>query len=123
AAQIVAVVVLGRIARVGLEVVIESRRSRLFVVVLANCGPRARLIPFRSPRGLVAVVEVGERRVAVRVVAGREDRGGGVGIEQQARRFVVGAIAAGDVARADEHLRSGGDVREERWRRWILCYG
>src|SRR5437899_12140529 len=64
AAQIVAVVVLGRIARVGLEVVIESRRSRLLVVILTNRGPRARLIPIRSPRGLVAVVEVSERRVA-----------------------------------------------------------
>src|SRR5213593_3562024 len=77
---------------------------------------RPRLVP--APRRPVAGVEVGQRPIAVDVVAGREHRGVGIRVEQERRGLVVGAIAARDVAGADElhRLRGGGNGCRNRGR-------
>ena len=100
--KIVAVVILGGVAGEIAEVQKETRCRRLLVVVLADRRPRPRLVG-SSPRWIVAVIEVGERCVAVGIIARGEHRGARVSVEQRPCGIVVGAITPCDIAGADQH--------------------
>src|SRR5205085_4576139 len=102
-AQVVAVVSLGRVSRGGAEVAeVPGRRGARVVVVIADHGVGARLVA--APARIVTVLIGGGRPVGIGGVAQGED-GARNAVEQARRRFVVGAIAARDVARTHQRHR------------------
>ena len=112
-ARVEAVVTLGRVTRGGAEIaeVAGSRAARV-VLVIAEHRCRTGLLP--SPRRVVAVVVYRRRTAGIGGITEGED-GPRHGIENGGRRFVVAAVAAGNIAGAHQHdgrrCRDGGGRR------------
>ncbi len=88
------------------EIIDVARRAGGLPVMVPGDWQRPRAVA--SPRGAVAVAELGRAATLVGVVARREDRARD-GVEQPRRRIVRVAVTAADVAGADQDRRLAGN--------------
>ncbi len=114
-ADVVAVVVVVDGSAGGAEVLVEARRVRGLVVLLAHRRPGPRLVP--APRRPIAGGVIGQRCVAVDVVPDREHGGAGIAVEHHRRGLIVRPIAARDVTGTDQ-LDGEGGGRDGEGARW-----